>query len=296
MDLESKHNNFNILTNVRAKAEDDLRVLNEHADALENEVKAENKKVEKNQVDLEQLNQTLQQVEKYNEELKGEVAVTRRATYKAEETVSELEKTKAEQDIYIDMLNENLKRLQEQSALYEAQLQSQSQETDAAKTTLLDAAKEMETIAFEKKQLMQQWKSSLIGIQRRDEALQATQSAISNLVEDEKATRAEIGGTKKFIRIQQAENEKLVGVMSKLDSEAAFMEDKIRAFADERRLEERYEMLKSSLEHTVASSEQVYADYEGVVEGMSSLDRNIEPSIESAQNLRRRPPLGYRSK
>jgi chromosome segregation ATPase len=277
MDLESKHNKFNILTNVRAKAEDDLRVLNEHADALENEVKAENKKVEKNQVDLEQLNQTLQQVEKYNEELKGEVAVTRRATYKAEETVSELEKTKAEQDVYIDMLNENLKRLQEQSALYEAQLQSQSQETDAAKTTLLDAAKEMETIAFEKKQLMQQWKSSLIGIQRRDEALQATQSAIGNLVEDEKATRAEIGGTKKFIRIQQAENEKLVGVMSKLDSEAAFMEDKIRAFADERaRLEERYEMLKSSLEHTVASSEQVYADYEGVVEGMSSLDRNIE--------------------
>ena len=62
MDLESKHNNFNILTNVRAKAEDDLRVLNEHADALENEVKAENKKVEKNQVDLEQLNQTLQQL------------------------------------------------------------------------------------------------------------------------------------------------------------------------------------------------------------------------------------------
>ena len=37
-------------------------MLNEHADALENEVKAENKKVEKNQVDLEQLNQTLQQV------------------------------------------------------------------------------------------------------------------------------------------------------------------------------------------------------------------------------------------
>ena len=92
------------------------------------------------------------------------------------------------------MLNENLKRLQEQF-IYEAQLQSQSQETDAAKTTLLDAAKEMETIAFEKKQLMQQWKSSLIGIQRRDEALQATQSAISNLVEDEKATRAEIGGS-----------------------------------------------------------------------------------------------------
>ena len=111
--------------------------------------------------DLAQLQVTLRQGRTYNEELKGEVAVTRRATYKAEEAITKLEKSKTEQDIYIDTLNENLKRAQEQRALYEAQLASQAAETQAAVDTLRDAAKEMETIEFEKKQLMQQWKSKV---------------------------------------------------------------------------------------------------------------------------------------
>jgi len=47
-------------------------------------------------------------------------------------------------------------------------------ETHAARSTLKEAEAEMEAIHFEKKQLVQQWKSSLIGITRRDEALQVT--------------------------------------------------------------------------------------------------------------------------
>ena len=65
----------------------------------------------------------------YNEEMKSEIAVTRRATYKAEENVAGLEKGKKEQDLYIDTLNEQLKGLHERLALYEAQLVSQRQET-----------------------------------------------------------------------------------------------------------------------------------------------------------------------
>ena len=49
--------------------------------------------------------------------------------------------------------------------------------------------KEMETIEFEKKQLMQQWKSSLIGMRRRDEALGATTDAIHEQIEEVSVSR-----------------------------------------------------------------------------------------------------------
>jgi coiled-coil domain-containing protein 40 len=55
---------------------------------------------------------------------------------------------------------------------------AQEQETKAAVDTLHDAATEMEAIQFEKRQLLHQWKSSLIGLQRRDEVLQSVEKSI----------------------------------------------------------------------------------------------------------------------
>jgi len=52
------------------------------------------KQLKKYLQELDSLTETLRQVEQYNEEMKSEIAVTRRATYKAEQAVQELEKTK----------------------------------------------------------------------------------------------------------------------------------------------------------------------------------------------------------
>ena len=43
---------------------------------------------------------------------------------------------------------------------------------------LRETSHEMSLIAFEKKQLLQQWKSALIGLNRRDEALTTAQNAL----------------------------------------------------------------------------------------------------------------------
>lgn len=43
---------------------------------------------------------------------------------------------------------------------------------------LHETAHEMSLIAFEKKQLLQQWKGALIGLSRRDEALTAASKAL----------------------------------------------------------------------------------------------------------------------
>ena len=277
MELENKHGALNQVVATREKAQDNLVKLNQQLEEAREIEAAELRKLEKNQADLSQLEVTLRQVSNYNDELKGEVAVTRRATYKAEEAISKLEKAKTDQDIYIDTLNENLKRAQEQRALYEAQYASQAAETQAAVDTLRDATKEMETIEFEKKQLMQQWKSSLIGMRRRDEALSATTTAIHEQLDQDRNAIAEIGGFKKAIRAEQAENEKIMGVMNKLDSEAEWMRTKMKEHADERALlQERYELLKVSLNQTVATQDQVHADYDAIVVELRGLEKNLE--------------------
>jgi len=136
------------------------------------EVDEATKRLTKAQDELNQLNITLRQVEEYNEQMKAEIQVTRRATYKSEDHIKEIEQIKHKQDVLLDNMNEDVKRMTEQKALLDAQLVAQKQETEAAVATLREAAREMEAIEFEKKQLMQQWRSSLVGMQRRDEALQ----------------------------------------------------------------------------------------------------------------------------
>ena len=67
----------------------------------------------KAQDELNQLNRTLKQVEEYNEVMKSELALTRRTTYRAEENVGNLEKVKKKQDLLINVMNEEIKRLNE---------------------------------------------------------------------------------------------------------------------------------------------------------------------------------------
>lgn len=122
--------------------------------------------VEQHQLELDRLGATLKQVEAYNEAMKGEIAVTRRAAYAAEAAVSKLEKDKLEQDFRIDELQDRLKGLQQQLQLYTAQHDAQARETRAALETLAEAEAEMEGVHFEKKQLVAQWKSSLVAIQK----------------------------------------------------------------------------------------------------------------------------------
>jgi phage-related tail protein len=54
--------------------------------------------------ELDRLGTTLRQIEAYNESMKGEIAVTRRAAQSAEEAMQKLEKEKQQQDYRIDDL------------------------------------------------------------------------------------------------------------------------------------------------------------------------------------------------
>ena len=117
-------------------------------------------------------------MENAKEDVRSDIAVMKRAAEKAESEVGRAETEKQKQDLFVDRLIERVDKLREEISMYEAQLTAQLEETKAAKEALTEAHMEIDSINLEKKQLFQQWNSSLIGMRRRDEAHSAMQEAL----------------------------------------------------------------------------------------------------------------------
>ncbi|DAZ93030.1 TPA: hypothetical protein N0F65_007864 [Lagenidium giganteum] len=277
MALEAAHRKLNVFHDERFKAEDQLDEWKENVNQKKLQVEKNRSQLYKTQTELDSLNATLKQVEKYNEEMKNEIARTQRAAHKAEENMSNMEKDKVKQDLYIDSLNEQIKVLNEKIAIHVAQLKSQKLETQAAEETLREATKQMESIAFEKKQLVQQWKSSLIGMQQRDQALQATQTAISNVHEEDLALQSEIRGYKQSIEKAQALHETLTATVERFNAEIRFVEEQIASLHQEHeRLAERYDMLSKSLKQTDAQDSKVSAEARKIDMETAQVQQHLE--------------------
>lgn len=71
--------------------------------------------------------------------MKGDILNTKTTTFIAEENVKSLEGQKKKQDLLIDSMNEEIKRLTEQKTILTAQLISQKDETEQAQQILKEA-------------------------------------------------------------------------------------------------------------------------------------------------------------
>ncbi|KAG6597810.1 Coiled-coil domain-containing protein 40 [Phytophthora cinnamomi] len=224
--LEGAHRRLTTLHDERFTSEDKLDEWKASAEEKKLAVERRRAHMHKTQAELDSLSATLRQVEKYNEEMKHEIARTQRAAEKAEESMTVAEKDKVKQDLYIDRLNE-----------------------------------QMEAVAFEKKQLLQQWKSAFIGMQQRDTALQATQTAISKVGEDELALSAELRGYKISIEKAQQAHETLIATIERFNAELRFVEEQTENLrAEHERLAARHELLAKSLKQTEAQVSSAAAE------------------------------------
>ena len=190
--------------------------------------------------------------------MKSEIAVTRRTTYRAEENVGNLEKSKKKQDLLIDTMNEEIKRLNEQKTLYQAQLISQKEETAAARNTLKEAAIEIERIVMSKKTLLEDWQKSLFGMQQRDKALQAIRELIKNRNDEILQVESEIDGVRNETRKEQEFSEDLHDKLNKRNKEGEFVKERMDEIrAEKKKLDEQEVMLKTSLAQTESEQQRM---------------------------------------
>lgn len=284
--LENAHNEFNGIVDARLHEEEMLRDIsknNAEQTSLNEEYKKQHKKYSQ---ELDSLNETIRQIEKYNEEAKSEIAITRRATYKAEQSMQQLEKQKESQDLYVDNLNKQVNQLKEQIAAVVKQFESQTNDTSEANAVLNDTIRELELIGTEKKQLMVQWKAALSGLSRRDEALaQATQtlSAAESAVHD---YDVEIEASRRDLQKQQAAHESLVNLRDRLENELHWVEDNLNKIRIERdQMQERYTLLSKSLAQTDGESKKLDVVAKQLNNEGESIVQNLQVVTQERQKL-----------
>lgn len=286
MGLEKTQEKLADVASRRTEAEEDKAQLEEALTEVVGRRDEDRHAADALQKELDALAGTLKQIEAYNEQMKSEIAVTRRATYVAEESVAKAEKEKQEQDLLIDGLQEELKALHQRLALYEAQRVAQEQETRSARETLASADTEMESIHFEKKQLAQQWKSSLIAMARRDEALQATEEALSKQREQQQAIEQEIEGFRRQIRTEQEKNEQLTGVQRKVEAEAEYLTKTIAGIKERAAaLQNEYGAFKKTLMRTEENGDKVKAEGAAIESDIATVDRSIVKANNEIKDL-----------
>ncbi|KAH8082069.1 hypothetical protein JL720_8594 [Aureococcus anophagefferens] len=286
--LEALHSTAGELAEKRSAEEVGAQEARSRHGSLNKALQDRKKHVAKNQAELDAVNDTLRQVEKYNEEMRKEIAVTKRATYKAEENVQSLEHAKKGQDLYINSLDERVRQLGEQIAVHdETQLAKQKAESDEARGMLAETGQEMELIAFEKKQLIQQWKASLVQLTRRDEALSAATQTLQAARMELRDLQTEIDGTKREALGVKADNESLVVVRDRLAREEQGLDEAIgQVVADCEAVSAQFALLQRSMVHTEEEEAKVAGEAKGSGDSLEQLAQNIQ-IVTAVRNLQK---------
>lgn len=277
LQLEQLHDKYAMVQGQRLEEDEALKKITVEWEGKKGEVEESTRRLAKSQDELNQLNITVRQVQEYNDQMKAEIQVTRRATYKAEDHIKQMEKVKSKQDLLIDSMNEDIKRLTDRKALLDSQIAAQKQETEAAMATLREASREMEAIQFEKKQLMMQWRSSLVGMQRRDEALENVQKALEEQSEAELAIENEIRGLHSSIRTEQERHEQLCALRDRNEKETQYLQSQMTNLKQEReRLMDQYTTLNKSMDQHSEETQKYKAGITEQTRSLEVLDRNMQ--------------------
>ncbi|XP_078081715.1 coiled-coil domain-containing protein 40 [Mustelus asterias] len=219
MELEKLHDRCSSASSKRRKAEEDLahvRNLYQMSQATSN---SERSKVSQLQTEVENIALRHFYMESLKHDVCSDIMVMKRATEKLETEKLQATKLKQKQDMFVDRLVSQIDALREQIAMYDAQYVAQAEETKVARKTVAEATTEIEAIGYEKKQLLEEWNSSLIGMQRRDEAYSAMQKAVRQSKHQLDTLKTEMHAYKNFIMKQEEKNEFLTISLNRLTND-----------------------------------------------------------------------------
>ncbi|XP_042198455.1 coiled-coil domain-containing protein 40 [Callorhinchus milii] len=216
MELEKNHNRFSQISTKRRQTEEYLGNVRKLYQQRQAKMNSERLKVSQLQTDVENLAMRLYYMESLKQDVQSDIMVMKRAAEKLDSEKAQAAKLKQKQDMFVDRLVSQMDRLREQIALYEAQCTAQREETKAARGTVGEAVMEIEAIDLEKKQLLHHWRSSLMGMQQRDETYSAMQDAASESKHQSETLRTEIEAYKNFITKEEEKNELLTVVLNRL--------------------------------------------------------------------------------
>ncbi|XP_035157863.2 coiled-coil domain-containing protein 40 isoform X1 [Callithrix jacchus] len=222
--LEKNHDHHSLVVRERRQKEEELqtaRALYTKTRAIANE---ERKKLAALQTEMENLALHLFYMQNIDQDLRDDVCVMKQVVKKAEAERMRAEIEKKKQDLYVDQLTARAQRLEEDVAVFEAQYLAQAEDTRILRKAVSEACTEIDAIGMEKRRILQQWGTSLVGMKHRDEAHRAVLEALRECQHQAKSIDCEIEGYKKSIMKEEEKNEKLASILNRTETEASLLQ------------------------------------------------------------------------
>ncbi|NXI10410.1 CCD40 protein, partial [Irena cyanogastra] len=220
MELEKSHERWSRAAAVRQQLEQELQGLRAAHKEMCHNTDDERKKVSAMQTQIENLALELFYVQNMDRDMHHRLLLMKQSAERAEAEKIQAEVEKKKQDLFLDQLTRRVHQLQEQIALFEAQLVAQAEDTKVTRQAVSEAGLEVQAINMEKKKLLDHWNSSLAGMKQRDEAYVVTQELLSNYRRDLKSLEGDIHGCGKSIRKEEEKNENLVRLLNRSQNDA----------------------------------------------------------------------------
>nr|XP_033816449.1 coiled-coil domain-containing protein 40 [Geotrypetes seraphini] len=217
--LEKLHDRHSQSVMQRRQWEEELEVIRELYKKTREITNEERKRVLALQTEVENLALRLFYIQSMKHDVMADIAVMKRVVHKAEMERMKAEEQKQKQDLYVDRQTRQMAQLNEQIAMYSVQITAQIEDSKAARNTITEACMEIEGIIVEKKQLLKQWNSSLLGMRMRDEALTAIREVLSEVQHLLQTLESEIEGYKRSAMKEEEKNERLAVALNRAESE-----------------------------------------------------------------------------
>ncbi|XP_053939357.1 coiled-coil domain-containing protein 40 isoform X2 [Cuculus canorus] len=221
MELEKSRERCSQAATARQQVEGELEGLRLKYKKFCQERDDERKKVSAMQTQADDLALRLFHMQNMDEDMRHNLLLAKGATKKAEAQKVQAELEKRKQDLLVERLTKKADELQEQIALFEAQLVAQAEHTKVTRQAVNEVCMEIEAVNMEKKQLISRWNSSLIAMKQRDEAYTAAQELLSKYRHDLKSLEMDIESCEKSIRKEEEKNELLVTILSRSENDVS---------------------------------------------------------------------------
>lgn len=236
--------------------------------------------------ELDGLLEKIRQAKSYNDAMISEVAITRTVANKTGEDLKARAKGKLDQDTYIDSLNRQVTRLEDEIALSEAQLRTQKEQSSDADKMIRETSAALGTLAGEQKQLVQQWNASVVALGRRDQALYAATKALRKVQDSIKDIENENARLGREMASLRESNDSIKVSMDRLDNEIAFMENNTRKVeANLVALSETCKMLQEALKNANLEETAMASAVSRIESEITMLNQKCELLIRERQAI-----------
>ncbi|XP_031210856.1 coiled-coil domain-containing protein 40 isoform X2 [Mastomys coucha] len=286
MQLEKSHDRHSLAACERRRKEDELqsaRALYNKTCTTANE---ERKKLAVLQTEMESLALHLFYMQNIDQDVRDDIQIMKQVVKKTETEKMHAEIEKKKQDLFVDQLTERSHQLEENIALFEAQYLSQAEDTRVLRKAVTEATTEIDTISMEKKRILQQWTTSLVGMKHRNEAYRTVMDAFRECEHQVKSIDSEIEAYKKSIMQEEEKNEKLARLLNRAETEATLVQKMTtQCLSKQEALQTEFNTYQLALQDTEEMLNKGYVEHSAVLSELQATRQALHQEQELRQKM-----------